>query len=216
MKLEIKNIQANFIGFLIFTIFYILWDIKKLHIDLRILLFLWGAYFIYSNYKFIDVKFFFIPFILTLHLLFIHFAYGAEIQLRSFLSIIFVYLSILFFNAYKKDFPFFLFKSASIFFSVNLLIQLLEILGVLSLSTRASPFLPNTPRFSGLFNEPSHLALFYAPFLATYFTNVAKFRKYIDFKFISFAIISLIIAPSTTMFFIFLICIILQFFLRGR
>ena len=110
----------DFSGMLIFSIFYFLWDIEKLNLDFRFLLILWGAYFVSFHYKYINTKALIVPLILILHLFFIHFTFGTEIQLRSLLSVLLASLLVIFFIFYRKNLPFFLFKSASIFFTINL------------------------------------------------------------------------------------------------
>ena len=199
-----KSTHISYLGFLTFFTFYFLWDKFFFGIDLRYIVSIWALFFFWNHRDFssFSIKIFAFPFFLIIQSIIVYFLYGFTPTVNSILSILLVLQLTIYFDIYRGEIPHFLYKSTTLFFTLNFFVQIMEIVGVLDISTKASEFLPGISRRAGLLNEPSHLAIIYAPILCAFFSNPIRFTKYIKWPPIIFGISSLIIAPSTTLFFV--------------
>lgn len=191
----------NLFGFLTLFVFLFLWDQASTHFDFRPIILIWILFYLLSNHKFNKINFLIPTIIVSLHTIFICILFRIFPTQKTILSILVFFIFNLYtVNNYRyltRD----LIKGFYFFFIINFIVQILEIFGFLDISTHAGPYLMNIDRRTGLLNEPSHLAIIYAPFFATFFLNFKKFHRY--FKFLPFmlGISSLILAVSNTLIF---------------
>jgi len=197
--------------------FLFLWDYASIKIDLRPIIFIWLILYCIYNFKYFQVtqkKILIIPTFLLCHLLFANILYGFVLSSKAIASIFLVYTSLFFAYIYRSKVISFIFRFADLFFILNFLVQVGELIGFIDISTHSSNFISIFPRRTGLLNEPSHLALVYGPFLGAYFFDPQSYKKYISKKSIFAAVCSLFIAPSSTLLIVIFLSLLLYFFYK--
>jgi hypothetical protein len=234
---------ASILSFFIFILTFFLWDLKELwdlkgvNFDFRQLI---AVFLLFTPIEFlilnirkskniILILLFFIA-LIFIHLLynnFIHYNFEvggvADEKLKyfffndkDFLSFGGIFIASFIFIIFRDSFYRGIHNSINFFLVLNFIFQFLEFIGLLSFGKTPSVFINFglNARYSGLFEEPSHLALAYGPIFYVYCLEmVSDNQKNVkSYLFISLLLISSLLSLSATLIVSYTLAIVLIFF----
>jgi hypothetical protein len=228
---------VSILSLFIFTHTFFLWDLKVVNFDFRQLIAVFLLFtpieFLISNIrksKNIALVLFSFIALIFIHLLYNNFIhYNFEVggftdeklkyfvfNAKELLSFGGIFIASFIFIIFKDSFYRSIHKSINFFLVLNFIFQFLEFIGLLNFGITPSVFINFglNARYSGLFTEPSHLALAYGPIFYVYClemvnNNQSNVKSY---SFISLLLISSLLSLSATLIVSYALAIVLIFF----